>query len=60
MSNQVEKTPQVVYIVTCYQNVVGVYACQEDASVAQLDLIQRNRPADILCRSVIEPLNVKK
>lgn len=59
MSNLVEKTPQVVYIVTCYQNIVGVYATQPDAVTCQLDLIQRNRPADILCRNVIEPLNAK-
>lgn len=59
MSNSVEKTLQVVYIVTCYQNVVGVYANQQDAANCQLDLIQRNRPADVLCRNVIEPLKTK-
>lgn len=60
MSTTTEKTPQVVYIVTCYQNIVGVYATQQDASTAQLDLIQRNRPADVLCRTIIEPLKASK
>lgn len=60
MSTSTEKTPQVVYIVTCYQNIVGVYATQQDASTAQLDLIQRNRPADVLCRTIIEPLKACK
>lgn len=55
-SNQLQKTSQAVYIVMCYQNIVGVYASQEDASACQLDLINRNRPADVLCRSIIEPL----
>lgn len=43
----------VVYIVTCYQSIVGVYANQTDASQVQRDLIFKNRPADILCRSII-------
>lgn len=60
MSQSVEKAPQVVFIVTCYQNIVGVYANQQDASTAQLDLIQRNRPADVICRPIIEPFNSKK
>lgn len=56
MNSQTEKTPQVVFIVTCYQNIVGVYSSQEDASACQRDLISRGRPADVLSRSVIEPL----
>ena len=60
MSVTTEKAPQVVFIVTCYQNIVGVYATQQDASTAQLDLIQRNRPADVICRTIIEPLKPVK
>ena len=56
MSTSVEKPSQVVFIVTCYQNIVGVYSDQKDASMAQCDLIQKNRPADIICRQIIYPL----
>lgn len=56
MSNSTEKTPQVVYIVTCYQNIVSVYSSPEDAYACQKDLVSRNRAADVLCRSIIEPL----
>lgn len=55
-SNQIQKTSQLVYIVTCYQYIVGVYASQEDAGACQLDFINRNRPADVLCRPIIEPV----
>lgn len=48
-----------VFVVTCYQNIVGVYAKQEDAATAQLDLINKNRPADIVCRPIIYPLDSK-
>ena len=54
--SKVENAPlQVVYVVTCYQNIVGVYSSQDDASQCQRDLIQKNRPADVLCRSIIYP-----
>jgi hypothetical protein len=43
---------QVVYIVTCYQSIVGVYASQDDAFQCQRELIMKNRPADVLCRNV--------
>lgn len=60
MSKDITDRPvQVVYIVTCYQNVVGVYATQQDATIAQNDLILKNRPADVLCRPIIYPLNDK-
>lgn len=60
MSKETNERPlQVVYIVICYQNIIGVYATQQDASIAQTDLINRNRPADVLCRPVIYPLNAK-
>lgn len=50
---------QVVYVVTCFQNIVGVYANREDAFSCQGDLVLKNRPADVLCRSIIYPLNNK-
>lgn len=59
MEKTKETLLQVVYLVTCYQNIVGVYANQQDAVFCQSDLIQKNRPADILCRSVIYPTNLK-
>lgn len=60
MSKETTVRPlQVVYVVTCYQNIVGVYASQDDACVAQKDLILKNRPADVLCRPIIQSLNVK-
>ena len=51
---------KVVYIVSVYNSIVGVYANQEDASQAQLENINKNRPADVLCRSVIYPLKKTK
>lgn len=57
MNAKTEKAPQVVYIVTCYQNIVGVYSSQDDAFTIQRDLINKNRPADVLCRSIVEPSN---
>lgn len=46
-----------VYVVVCYQSIVGVYADQEDAAQVQREYISKNRPADVLCRSIIYPLN---
>ena len=46
---------QCVYVVTCYQNIVGVYASQQDAFQVQKEYIDKNRPADVLCRSIIYP-----
>lgn len=58
MSKQNENAPlQVVYVVTCYQSIVGVYAAQDDACQEQRNLIAKNRPADVLCRGIIYPLN---
>lgn len=53
MSKNNENSPlQVVYIVTCYQNIIGVYASNEDAYQVQREYIAKNRPADVLARSV--------
>ena len=58
--SKVETAPlQVVFIVTCYQSIVAVYSSQDDACICQRDLINKNRPADVLCRSIIYPLNVQ-
>lgn len=46
-----------VFVVVCYQSIVNVYADQEDAAQCQRELIQKNRPADIICRPVVYPLN---
>lgn len=43
---------QIVYIVTCYQNIVGVYSKFEDAAqVAQVN-IQKGRVSDIITKVV--------
>lgn len=56
--SKVENAPlQVVFIVTCFQSIIGVYANQEDASQVQRDLILKNRPADVICRSVVYSFN---
>lgn len=59
MKEQTNQSQQVVYIVTCFQNILGVYASQDDANIASRDLILKGRPADVLCRLVIQPLNAK-
>lgn len=56
MKEQQQPTQQVVYIVTCYQNIVGVYANQDDANIAARDLILKGRPADVLCRLIVQPV----
>lgn len=55
MSKQTETPLQVVYIVTCYQNIVGVYSSLDDAVVVQKEYIAKNRPADVLARTVFYP-----
>lgn len=55
MSKSTETPLQVVYIVTCYQNIVGVYASIDDAILVQKEYIAKNRPADVLARSVLFP-----
>lgn len=57
MDQKVKESPlQVVYVVTCYQSIVNVYASQDDAFQVQRDLIAKNRPADVLCRAIVYPL----
>lgn len=50
----------VVFIVTCYQNIVNVYREQEDAAQCQRELVLKGRPADIVCRAIVEPLKTSK
>lgn len=45
-----------VYIVTCFNNVVGVFADGDDAAQCQREFVQKNRPADVLCRPITYPL----
>lgn len=49
-----------VYVVTCFQNIVGVYANDEDAAQVQRTMIQKNRPADVLCRPIVYPQNLSE
>lgn len=58
MSKKFSEDLKSVYLVVCYQSIVGVYAEQDDAANMQRELINKNRPADILCRPVTYPLNV--
>ena len=48
-----------VFIVLSYGNIVGVYSSQEDAAFVQRERIQKNQPADIYCRPIIHPKNLK-
>lgn len=48
-----------VFIVTCYQNIVGVYASQEDATLVANGFIAKGRIADVICRPVLTS-NIKK
>lgn len=52
--NKIENL-KVVYIVTCFQNILGVYADPSEAHSAQMEMIQKNRPADIICRAITYP-----
>ena len=47
---------QCVYIVVTFGNIVGVYASSDDAYHQQKEFVQKNRPADVLCRSIMYPL----
>lgn len=42
-----------VFIVTCYQNVIGVYETMEDATQVADSFIKKGRIADVICRPVI-------
>lgn len=56
MSKKFSEDLKVVFVVTCYQSIVGVYADSQDAYQCQTELINKNRPADVLCRSIVYPL----
>lgn len=47
MEKKNEMTSQVVFVVTCYQNVLGVYRNFDDAGAAVQDCIAHNRPANV-------------
>lgn len=53
-----EKTSQLqcVYIVVTFGNIIGVYATADDAYQQQKEFVLKNRPADVLCRSIVYPL----
>lgn len=53
MEKKNETTSQVVFVVTCYQNVVGVYRNVDDASVCVKDLILHNRPAVLISSNLL-------
>ena len=50
---------QVVHVVTCYQNIVGVYASPEEAFTAQMNLVNKGRLAKMESVSIIYPANFK-
>lgn len=49
-----------VYIVTMYQNVIGVYESFDDASQVALGFINKGRVADVLSRPFITSKITKK
>lgn len=53
LENGASVAPCNVFIVTVYQNIIGVYANAEDAFQVQREYIAKNRPADVLCRAVL-------
>lgn len=55
MNNKIEGTnePKIVYIVSCYGNIVGVYAKSEDASTCAKGFIMKGKPADVLARPIL-------
>lgn len=52
MSQSQEKSTQVVYVVSCYGNLLGVYANAEDAWQVANQRIQKGHPADVLSRQI--------
>lgn len=42
-----------VYVVCCYQNIIGAYESFDDATQVAKELISKNRPADI-CTQLIK------
>ena len=55
MSNKVEGNgePKIVYIVSCYGNIVGVYGNSSDATSSAQSFILKGKPADVLARPVL-------
>lgn len=50
---------KVVHVVTCYQNLVGVYASPQEAFSVQMDLVNKGRLAKMESVSVIYSANFK-
>ena len=51
--NQEKSTQQVVYVVSCYGNLLGVYAKAEDAWQVANQRISKGHPADVLSRPIL-------
>lgn len=47
------ENPQVVYVVSCYGNLLGVYAKPEDAWQVANQRIGKGHPADVLSRPIL-------
>lgn len=47
--------PRLVYVVTCYQNIIGVYTSLDDATQVVKETVAKNRPANIATMPLIEP-----
>lgn len=43
---------KLVYVVTCFQNIMGVFENLEDASQVAQTFIQKGRPCDISCQII--------
>lgn len=48
-----KEVAQVVYVVCCYQNIVGVYANLENAAQVVKESVAKNRPASLVTCQVL-------
>ena len=53
---QAQNSAQLVYIVTRYGNIIGVYADMQDAQQVQMTFIQKGQICDLLVQ-VVKPKN---
>lgn len=48
-----KEVAEVVYVVTCFQNIIGVYASLENATQAVKESVAKNRPAQLTTCQVL-------
>ena len=53
MEEKSQKSTQVVYVVSCYGNLLGVYAKSDDAWQVANQRISKGYPADVLSRPIL-------